>query len=128
MKGMVRELFHFSGLRDHQWLIASGVRLVGFGPNWWLGVSAGFQAAFDTRWPALLAIPTNVRWLSYEPALDPVVLPDDVEWPAWVVCGCQSRGSRAGRPLDLAWARSMRDQCRARGIPFFMKQTAVNGR
>lgn len=26
------------------------------------------------------------------------------------------------RPMDLAWARSVRDQCKAADIPFFMKQ------
>lgn len=31
-------------------------------------------------------------------------------------------GPRA-RPFDLAWARSLRDQCRAAAVPFFFKQT-----
>lgn len=26
------------------------------------------------------------------------------------------------RPFDLSWARSLRDQCRAAGVPFFLKQ------
>lgn len=38
----------------------------------------------------------------------------------WVICGGES-GSKA-RPFDLAWARSLRDQCAAAGVPFFMKQ------
>ena len=37
-----------------------------------------------------------------------------------VVCGGES-GPHA-RPMDLAWARSLRDQCRAAGVPFFFKQ------
>jgi hypothetical protein len=32
MKGMVGELFQFSGFRAHYFLIAPGDRLVGFGP------------------------------------------------------------------------------------------------
>jgi hypothetical protein len=34
MKGMIRELFHFSGVRGRSCLIAPDVRLVGFGPYW----------------------------------------------------------------------------------------------
>ena len=28
------------------------------------------------------------------------------------------------RPMDLTWARSIRDQCAEFGVPFFFKQTA----
>jgi len=28
------------------------------------------------------------------------------------------------RPMDLEWARSIRDQCKAAEVPFFFKQTA----
>ena len=38
----------------------------------------------------------------------------------WVVCGGES-GARA-RPMDPAWARSLRDQCMVTGIAFFFKQ------
>jgi len=38
----------------------------------------------------------------------------------WVVLGGES-GPHA-RPMDSAWARSVRDQCRAAGAPFFFKQ------
>lgn len=38
----------------------------------------------------------------------------------WVICGGES-GPKA-RPLALEWARSLRDQCRAAGVAFFMKQ------
>ena len=30
------------------------------------------------------------------------------------------------RPFDLAWARSLRDQCKANGTAFFMKQLGSN--
>lgn len=42
----------------------------------------------------------------------------------WVIAGGES-GMRS-RPLDLDWARSLRDQCVAAGVPFFFKQ--VGGR
>lgn len=38
----------------------------------------------------------------------------------WVVVGGET-GPRA-RPMDPEWARSVRDQCRAAGVPFFFKQ------
>lgn len=40
----------------------------------------------------------------------------------WLVVGGES-GPRA-RPMDPEWARFLRDQCQAAGVPFFMKQMA----
>jgi protein gp37 len=39
---------------------------------------------------------------------------------AWVICGGES--GPGARPMDPAWARSLRDQCVAAGVPFFFKQ------
>lgn len=39
----------------------------------------------------------------------------------WVICGGES-GPDA-RPMHPDWARSLRDQCAAAGVPFFYKQT-----
>lgn len=44
----------------------------------------------------------------------------------WVVCGGES-GDKA-RPFELAWARSVRDQCAAADVPFFMKQLGACAR
>jgi protein gp37 len=41
-------------------------------------------------------------------------------WVDWVVCGGES-GPRA-RPMHPDWARSLRDQCAAAGVPFLFKQ------
>lgn len=38
----------------------------------------------------------------------------------WVICGGES--GRGKRPFDPDWARSLRNQCAAAGVPFFMKQ------
>lgn len=38
----------------------------------------------------------------------------------WVICGGES-GPHA-RPMHPDWARNLRDQCAAAGVPFFMKQ------
>lgn len=66
----------------------------------------------------LQRVPAPVRGLSVEPLLGPVKL--DLEGIDWVIVGGES-GHHA-RPFHLEWARALRDQCRAQGVAFFMKQ------
>lgn len=118
-------------------------------PNVWLGVSVENQAAADERIPELLATPAAVRFLSCEPLLGPVRLDDGqhgwlsctskAEGPSeascceafdvngwhyhgvdWVIAGCES--GPGARPAEVGWYRSLRDQCAAAGVPFFLKQ------
>jgi protein gp37 len=86
--------------------------------NVWLGVSVENQAA-DKRIPLLLRTPGAVRFLSCEPLLGPIAL-EGLERLDWVICGGQS-GPHARR-MHPDWARSLRDQCIAAGVPFFFKQ------
>ena len=103
--------------------------------NVWLGVSVEDQATADERIPLLLQTTAAVRWVSAEPLLGSVSLsvPFDgykVNAAAgarpgippinWVVVGCES-GPKA-RPMNPDWARSLRAQCAAEGVAFFMKQ------
>jgi protein gp37 len=104
--------------------------------NVWVGVSVENQHFADERIPLLLATPAAVRWISAEPLLGPVNLRDiqgkDYLHEAklagatipraldWIVCGGES-GPNA-RPMHPDWARSLRDQCLAAGVPFFFKQ------
>lgn len=44
----------------------------------------------------------------------------------WVIAGAES--GPAARPCDLDWLRSLRDQCAAANVPFFLKQMTLNGR
>lgn len=46
--------------------------------------------------------------------------PNWIERFFWVIVGGES--GHGARPMDPAWARSLRDQCQAAGIPFFFKQ------
>jgi protein gp37 len=122
--------------------------------NVWLGVSVEDQATADERIPLLLQTPAAVRFVSYEPALSPVDFwtyltesegcancgddsfplghccddPAIVTTPAldWIIAGSES-GPRA-RPAELDWYRSLRDQCSAAGVPFFLKQHVINGK
>lgn len=101
-------------------------------PNVWKGVSVEDQRRADERVQALLDTPATVRFLSCEPLLGPVDLSpflpgydslagEHVDTGLhWVIVGGES-GPDA-RPFDLAWARSLRDQCQAAGVAFFMKQ------
>ncbi len=91
-------------------------------PNVWLGVSVEDQAAAEERVPALLAAPAALRFLSCEPLLGPLSLQKYLGEGGidWVISGGES-GPRA-RPPEPCWFRSLRDQCRAAGVPFFFKQ------
>ena len=100
-------------------------------PNVWLGISAEDQTRADERIPDLLATPAAVRWVSAEPLLGPIdfdaILFDHARaLPRldWIVVGGESAQNKGARPMDPDWARSIRDQCAAAGVPFFMKQMA----
>ena len=87
--------------------------------NVWLGTTCEDQANFDRRWPILNDIPAKVRFISYEPALGPMI-PTSVFNPDWIICGGES--GPGARQMNPAWARSLRERCAADGIAFFMKQ------
>ena len=124
--------------------------MVAFFNSIWIGTSAENQEQADKRIPVLVTIPAAVRFLSMEPLLggvdltelhyDGVVAIDALNgmvgyplphktfeqaetnaWPVdWVIVGGES-GPNA-RPMHPDWARSIRDQCQAAGVPFFFKQ------
>lgn len=88
--------------------------------NVWLGVSVENQKAADERIPLLLDTPAAVRFLSCEPLLGPLDLTAYLPSLDWVICGAES-GQNA-RPMDLSWARDLRNQSVDSRVPFFMKQ------
>jgi protein gp37 len=121
--------------------------------NVWLGTSAGTQETADRAIPELLKCRdlSPVLFVSCEPMLGPVDFTairdpdhfpylickdvlrgheihedDDYQWLPmpkldWVIVGGES-GAHA-RPMHPQWARDVRDQCVAAGVPFFYKQT-----
>ena len=89
-------------------------------PNVWLGVSAEDQATADERVPILLDTPPAVRWLSAEPLLGPLEIDASLAGLDWVVAGGES--GPGARPMEAAWARSLRNQCLCADVPFFFKQ------
>ena len=109
--------------------------------NLWLGVTAENQRTADERIPVLLQIPAAIRFVSVEPMLSGIDLfqakainggpcggggeagpveYDIVSYLDWVICGAETGPGK--RPMDLDWARRIRDQCRAAGVPFFFKK------
>ena len=117
-------------------------------PNVWIGATIVNQAEADRDIPKLLDVPARVRFLSMEPLLGPVDLThievfggdaeifplkgttdcvddegaptDDVPALDWVIVGGES--GPGARPMHPDWARSLRDQCEAAGVPFLFKQ------
>lgn len=86
--------------------------------NVWLGATVEDS---DNTWRArvLRGIPAAVRFLSCEPLLGPLERLS-LQGIDWVICGGES-GPKA-RPMDVQWARALRDLCASSGIAFFLKQ------
>lgn len=106
--------------------------------NVWLGTTVEDQQSADERIPHLLQAPAAVRFLSAEPLLGPVDLAyacfsgadsfGRMEGISWVIVGAESLSKRAGRPTEIEWVRSLRDQCAEAGVPFLLKQLVEDGR
>lgn len=114
-------------------------------PNLWLGTSIENQQTADERIPHLLQVPAAVRFLSAEPLLGPVDLnlksDASKHWDGqsfrqssldmqaadkrgrnihWVIIGGES--GPGARPCNVDWIRGIVDQCKAAGVPCFVKQ------
>ena len=106
-----------------------------FPPNVRLLITVCNQEEADRDIPKLLALPCK-NGISYEPALGPI---EWNTWPnrqwlrvvgadgaavrgkiEWIIVGGES-GPKA-RPFDVGWARSTIEQCKAAGVPVFIKQ------
>jgi protein gp37 len=86
--------------------------------NVWMGVSIE-SAEYIWRAFDLLKTPAKVKFVSAEPLLGPIAdLP--LEGLDWVIVGGES-GCHA-RPMELDWARQLRNECRQHGVAFFLKQ------
>lgn len=91
---------------------------LGWPDNLWLGASVEDEKVLH-RLEDLRSTPAPVKMLMCEPLLGPM---DDLDLNGidWVtVAGEAGRGSR---PMDPDWARSLRDQAVAAGVPFYFKQ------
>ena len=108
-------------------------------PNVYLGVTTENQEMLDLRAPPLLQLGA-MGWrtmVSAEPLLSDLDLHindrrENELWrhynlpvaaenqrPSWVIVGGET--GPGARPMHPDWARSVRDQCAAAGVPFFFK-------
>lgn len=92
-------------------------------PNVWLGITAEDQSNYHRRWERIQDVPATIRFISYEPAIGPLLL--DSAWsltrlPHWIICGGES--GHGARMMNPEWARNLRDICKASNVAFFMKQ------
>ena len=93
-----------------------------------LGFSAENQKWFNQRWADVRSL-ADAGWFVYvalSPLLEPVMLPSDflaLGQRTWVVVygECNRWAPELCQPMDADWARAIRDQCRAAGIPFFIR-------
>jgi hypothetical protein len=114
--------------------------------NVWLGTSVEDQQRADERIPELLKCPAKIRFLSAEPLLGPIDLKrinmpitdtldvlrgerfdggtgcicEGTESIDWVIAGGESGPN--SRPCNVAWIRSIVEQCKAAGVKVFCKQ------
>jgi len=100
-------------------LLSGQLAWIGRLPHVWFGVSVENRRHGLPRVEALRDTPAAVRFLSIEPLLEDLG-PIDLSRITWVIVGGES-GVHA-RPMRDAWVRNIRDQCVARGVPFFLKQ------
>jgi protein gp37 len=109
-------------------------------PNIWIGASIVNQEEADRDIPKLMRVRAVKRFLSMEPLLGAVDLSqwldiiqyeDGALWGRrnighlndmldWVIVGGES--GPGARPMQPQWARSLREQCNAAGVPFLFKQ------
>jgi protein gp37 len=116
-------------------------------PNVVEGVSVEDQDSANERIPMLLDTSAAKRWVSYEPALGSL----ELRISEWGDCFHEGRygkdnytdhsqcschldllvaGAETGpgaRPCNPDWLRSVRDQCAAAKVPFFLKQVDAAG-
>lgn len=86
--------------------------------NVWMGVSIE-TAKYLSRADHLRQTGAKIKFLSLEPLLGPLEA-INLAGIHWAIVGGES-GHNA-RPMHPAWARGIRDQCAASGVPFFFKQ------
>ena len=91
-------------------------------PNVMLGVSAEDRHWWKIRVPVLRGVPAAGRFVSVEPYLHELG-PVDLTGIHWVICGGES--GNGYRPMDLDWARDLRDQCREQDVAFWFKQSSA---
>jgi protein gp37 len=103
-------------LRD---LLRTALRDAAEEPHVWWGVSVEDRRHGLPRVDHLREAPARVRFLSVEPLLEDLGAVN-LAGIHWVIVGGES--GHGARPMAREWVVSVREQCRAAGVPFFFKQ------
>jgi len=91
--------------------------------NVWLGVSVE-SSEYKHRIGTLYDIPSVVRFVSYEPALEYVDFRTHFGAFNWLISGGESGPNY--RKADVRWFEEVRDDMGIMGVPFFHKQHGGN--
>ncbi len=86
--------------------------------NVWLGASIESMKFID-RIAVLRNVPANIRFVSFEPLLGPIVNPT-LTGIHWAIVGGES-GPNA-RPMEPRWVEDIRRTCDEQAVAFFFKQ------
>jgi protein gp37 len=97
----------------------------GWPMNLWAGTSITTQAT-ASRAKALRSVGdgNTTRFISAEPLWEPVDLSEWLPWFRLVITGGES--GPGARPCDVAWVRSVVEQCKAAAVPVFVKQLGAH--
>lgn len=100
-------------------LLRGKLRFAGAQNHIWWGVSVENRRHGLPRLELLRSAPAAVRFLSIEPLLEDLGTMNlrDINW---VIVGGES--GPGARPMEAAWVRNIRAQCRAARVAFFFKQ------
>ncbi len=120
----VFDVMHRTPQHTYQVLTKRAERLARVAPrlpwprNVWMGVSVE-SPAYAWRVEYLRRVPAAIRFISAEPLLEQ--LPQlNLSGIHWLIAGGESQSGC--RPAELSCFRDLRDQCRAAGVRFFLKQ------
>ena len=94
-----------------------------------IGTSVEDQKRADERIPLLCEIQRTTLWVNCEPLLGLIDLRPYLSYLSWVSWGPEETGPHLpwARPMDIDWARSLRDQCIAARVPFYAKDHDIDG-
>lgn len=100
-------------------LLRSKLRKAAEAAHIWWGVSVENKAHGLPRIDQLRKAKPTVAFLSIEPLLEDLGA-FSLKRIHWAIVGGES--GPGARPIEPAWVRSIRAQCRAQNVPFFFKQ------
>jgi protein gp37 len=100
-------------------LLQTKLRAAALAPHIWWGVSVENRQHGLPRVGLLRKARPAVAFLSVEPLLEDLGT-FGLEGIHWVIVGGES--GHGARPIDPAWVRSIRNECKNQKVPFFFKQ------